>query len=116
MGRLVLVLFAISRPEESQGPGGSADREGVDGDKNADVVLKPGNVVSIRQLAGWQDIGASVTITGEVEHAGSYGIEQGERLSSVLKRAGGFRVDAYRPPPSWSACRYANWVSRPASR
>jgi protein involved in polysaccharide export with SLBB domain len=36
-----------------------------------------------------------VTITGEVEHAGSYGIEQGERLSSVLKRAGGFRVDAY---------------------
>ena len=57
--------------------------------------LKPGNVVSIRQLAGWQDIGASVTITGEVEHAGSYGIEQGERLSSALKRAGGFREDAY---------------------
>ena len=36
-----------------------------------------------------------MTITGEVEHAGSYGIEQGERLSSVLKRAGGFREDAY---------------------
>jgi protein involved in polysaccharide export with SLBB domain len=67
----------------------------LDGDKNADVVLKPGNVVSIRQMAGWQDIGASVTVTGEVEHSGSYGIEQGERLSSVLKRAGGFRVDAY---------------------
>jgi protein involved in polysaccharide export with SLBB domain len=67
----------------------------LNGDKNADVALKPGDVVSIRQLAGWQDIGASVTINGEVEHAGGYGIEQGERLSSVLKRAGGFRESAY---------------------
>lgn len=69
----------------------------LEGDKNADVLLKPGDVVSIRSLAGWQDIGASVTINGEVEHAGSYGIVDGERLSSVLKRAGGFRRDAYPP-------------------
>ena len=69
----------------------------LDGDKTADVVLKPGDVVSIRRLSGWQDIGASVTINGEVEHPGSYGIEDGERLSSVLKRAGGFREDAYPP-------------------
>ncbi len=61
------------------------------------MLLNPGDVVSIRQLAGWQDIGSSVTITGEVEHAGSYAIELGERLSSVLKRAGGFREDAYPP-------------------
>jgi len=67
----------------------------LDGDKSADVVLQPGDVVSIRQLAGWKDIGASVTIRGEVEHAGSYGIQEGERLSSVLKRAGGFRESAY---------------------
>ena len=67
----------------------------LEGDKSADAMLKPGDVLSIRRLAGWQDIGASVTINGEVEHAGSYGIEDGERLSSVLKRAGGFRADAY---------------------
>jgi protein involved in polysaccharide export with SLBB domain len=83
-GQKVLVSHSIVEVEKA-----------LDGDKNADVALKPGNVVSIRQLAGWQDIGASMTINGEVEHAGSYGIEQGERLSSVLKRAGGFRVDAY---------------------
>ena len=65
------------------------------GDKQADVVLKPGDVVSIRQLAGWVDIGSSVQINGEVEHPGGYGIEQGERLSSVLKRAGGLREYAY---------------------
>jgi len=67
----------------------------MEGDKKADVTLKPGDVVSIRQLAGWKDIGASVTISGEVSHAGSYGVDQGERLSSVLKRADGFREDAY---------------------
>ncbi|HEY1803071.1 MAG TPA: SLBB domain-containing protein [Terracidiphilus sp.] len=69
----------------------------LEGDKSADVVLKPGDVVSIQQLAGWQDIGSSVTIRGEVEHAGSYAIQTGERLSSVLMRAGGFRTDAYPP-------------------
>jgi protein involved in polysaccharide export with SLBB domain len=69
----------------------------LDGDKSADVVLQPGDVVSIRQLAGWQDIGSSVSISGEIAHAGGYAIEPGERLSSVLKRAGGFREDAYPP-------------------
>jgi len=72
-----------------------AIKKALDGDKDADAVLKPGDVVSIRRLAGWQDIGASVTISGEVVHAGSYGITDGEHLSSVLKRAGGFREDAY---------------------
>jgi protein involved in polysaccharide export with SLBB domain len=70
-------------------------QKALDGDKNADVVLKPGDVISIRALAGWQDIGATVTIRGEVEHAGSYGVQAGERLSSVLRRAGGYRKDAY---------------------
>jgi len=70
-------------------------QKALDGDKNSDVILKPGDVVSVDQLAGWQDIGSSITITGEVEHAGHYGIDLGERLSSVLKRAGGFREGAY---------------------
>lgn len=70
-------------------------QKALDGDKSADVVLRPGDVVSIPRLAGWQDIGASVTINGEVEHAGAYGIIPGEHLSSLIKRAGGFRADAY---------------------
>jgi protein involved in polysaccharide export with SLBB domain len=64
-------------------------------DKSADVILKPGDVVGIRQLTGWNDIGSSVTVGGEVTFSGTYGISEGERLSSVLKRAGGFREDAY---------------------
>ncbi|MGD0096253.1 MAG: SLBB domain-containing protein [Terracidiphilus sp.] len=65
------------------------------GDKNANVTLQPGDVVGIRQLTGWQDIGASVSVNGEVAFAGTYGIQEGERLSSVLKRAGGFSKDAF---------------------
>lgn len=65
------------------------------GDKLADIVLKPNDVLTIRQLVGWSDIGASVVIKGEVAYPGTYGIEEGERLSTFVKRAGGFRKDAY---------------------
>ena len=61
----------------------------------ADVLLKPGDVLTIHQISGWNDIGSSVALEGEVTYPGPYGIQEGERLSSVLKRAGGFRVTAY---------------------
>jgi polysaccharide export outer membrane protein len=64
-------------------------------DTNSNVPLRDGDVLTIRQLAGWNDIGASVSLAGEVQHPGSYGIKPGERLSSVLKRAGGFAPQAY---------------------
>ena len=64
-----------------------------DMDKN--VPLRDGDVLTIRQLSGWNDIGAAVNLEGEVEHPGNYGIKPGERLSSVLKRAGGFAPQSY---------------------
>lgn len=64
-------------------------------DANADVVLKPGDILSIHQITGWSDIGESVTIDGQVRYPGSYGFSQGERLSSVLRRAGGLLDTAY---------------------
>lgn len=60
-----------------------------------DVSLKPGDVLTIHQLSGWNDIGASISLQGEVTYPGSYGLQDGERLSSVLRRAGGFRATAY---------------------
>jgi protein involved in polysaccharide export with SLBB domain len=62
---------------------------------DANVPLKPGDVLTIHQLSGWYDIGSSVSLEGEVTYAGPYGIQEGERLSSVLKRAGGLRPTAY---------------------
>ncbi len=62
---------------------------------NIDVPLKPGDILTIHQISGWSDIGASVTINGEATYPGSYGLQEGERLSSVLRRAGGLRTTAY---------------------
>jgi polysaccharide biosynthesis/export protein len=65
------------------------------GESNANAILKNGDVLTIRQLAGWDDLGASIVLKGEVKHPGTYGIRPGERLSSILERAGGFQDDAY---------------------
>ena len=65
------------------------------GEPDADVALKPGDILTIHQITGWNDIGASVTIEGQVRFPGSYGFQEGERLSSVLRRAGGMRSTAY---------------------
>lgn len=66
-----------------------------DSESGADIVLKAGDVLTIHQISGWNDIGSTVTLKGEVNYPGPYGIQEGERLSSVLKRAGGFRPTAY---------------------
>jgi protein involved in polysaccharide export with SLBB domain len=65
------------------------------GDAQADVALKPGDILMVHQMTGWTGIGQSVNIEGQVKYPGSYGFEDGERLSSVLKRAGGFLSNAY---------------------
>jgi protein involved in polysaccharide export with SLBB domain len=62
---------------------------------NADVPLKPGDTLTIHQITGWNDIGESITIDGQVKFPGNYGFQDGERLSSVLRRAGGFLSAAY---------------------
>jgi protein involved in polysaccharide export with SLBB domain len=65
------------------------------GDSSANLPLSNGDVLTIRQLPGWNDLGASISVKGEVKNPGTYGIRPGERLSSVLMRAGGFQSDAY---------------------
>jgi protein involved in polysaccharide export with SLBB domain len=65
------------------------------GEADTDVLLKPGDVLTIRQIGGWNDIGGAVSVSGEVMHPGRYGIQRGEHLSSILKRAGGFSNEAY---------------------
>jgi protein involved in polysaccharide export with SLBB domain len=70
-------------------------RSALTGDTTANMALRPGDVLTIRQAPGWHDIGATVAIRGEVLHPGSYGIQPGEKLSSVLERAGGFSPQAF---------------------
>ena len=66
------------------------------GDTNATAAtLRNGDVLTIREMPGWGDLGASITLRGEVVHPGKYGIKPGEKLSSVIQRAGGFTSQAY---------------------
>lgn len=67
----------------------------MSGDVNQDIRLRNGDVLAIRQIAQWNDLGASVTVRGEVQHPATYGIEPGERLSSLLMRCSGFTAEAY---------------------
>jgi protein involved in polysaccharide export with SLBB domain len=64
-------------------------------DPKADVLLKPGDVLTIREITGWSEIGQSVTIDGQVRFPGTYGFREGEKLSTVLQRAGNLRETAY---------------------
>ena len=65
------------------------------GKEGQNLVLRDGDVLTVPQLAGWNDIGATVTLRGEVRKPGVYGIQPGEHLSSLLKRAGGLLPTAY---------------------
>ncbi len=79
-------------------PGGehqSMDLMAVFHDANLNFPLKDGDVLTVPELPGWKDLGASITVRGEVRNPGVYGIRPGERLSSVLKRAGGLLTTAY---------------------
>ena len=67
----------------------------LSGDTNEDIPLRNGDVLAVRQLPQWNDLGASVTVRGEVLHPATYGIQPGERLSSLLMRCNGFTSEAY---------------------
>jgi len=65
------------------------------GRADQDKLLLNGDVLTVRQNPNWNDLGATVTLRGEVQHPGTYGIGPGESLSSVLEKAGGFTSQAY---------------------
>lgn len=64
-------------------------------DPHSDVPLKPGDILAIHQITNWNDMGESITVRGQVKFPGSYGFKDGDRLSSVLRRAGGLLPTAY---------------------
>jgi polysaccharide biosynthesis/export protein len=67
----------------------------LSGSEAENVSLHEGDVLTVRRNPGWNDVAASATVQGEVLHPGSFGIRPGEKLSSLLDRAGGFSSEAY---------------------
>lgn len=60
----------------------------VRGDRSADLVLQPADMLNIKQLPQWSDQ-EEITLKGEVRFPGTYSIKRGETLRSVIMRAGG---------------------------
>lgn len=63
-------------------------------DPENNVLLKDNDHISVHSIPEWE-LYEAVTIFGEVRFPGSYNIEKGETLSSLIERAGGFTERAY---------------------
>jgi protein involved in polysaccharide export with SLBB domain len=62
------------------------------GDADQDLLLKPLDEVTVRtELRAPRTVG----VTGQIVRPGAYTVAEGERLSSLLERAGGFTERAY---------------------
>ena len=59
------------------------------GDPGADILLRPYDILIIKPIPQWVEPG-TIELAGEVRFPGKYPIHQGETLSSVMQRAGGF--------------------------
>ena len=71
-------------------------KEALNGNPDHNILLEPFDSVQIRRLPNWvEEAERYVSLSGEVMFPGSYPIYKGERLSSVLARAGGYTPKAY---------------------
>lgn len=70
----------------------------VEGDLNnagKNIKLEPFDVITIRKIAGYL-VPGSINILGQVQFPGPYSFKnRNERISELIKRAGGFTPDAY---------------------
>lgn len=70
--------------------------EALKGNPEHNLLLKNYDELLIRRLPDWtEEKDRYVTLTGEVVFPGKYPVGRGERLSSVIERAGGFTEKAY---------------------
>ncbi len=63
-------------------------------DKADTFIVQKHDEINIKRVPGWSDR-KTVTLKGEVKFPGTYVIHNGEKLSSVIKRAGGFTDNAF---------------------
>jgi protein involved in polysaccharide export with SLBB domain len=68
----------------------------LEGDPVQNKELQPDDVLIVRGVVDWPEAtDRLVTLNGEVKYPGIYSISKGERLSSVIARAGGYTDKAY---------------------
>ncbi|MCE5274438.1 MAG: SLBB domain-containing protein [Syntrophaceae bacterium] len=69
-------------------------KSALEGDKGGNLPLKEDDYLFVRAVPEWQ-LYRTAQITGEVKFPGTFTIQRGERLSSLIERAGGYTDKAY---------------------
>jgi len=69
-------------------------KKALEGDPAHNVVLMPYDRLFVKRIPDWREV-KFVTVSGEVKFSGQYTIKKGEKLSSLLERAGGYTDKAY---------------------
>ena len=70
--------------------------EVLKGNPKDDLLLAPMDELTVRKIPNWSDEKERyVSLQGEVQFPGVYPIYKGERVSAVIRRAGGFTEEAY---------------------
>ena len=69
-------------------------RRALSGDPAHNVALKPYDRLLVKRIPEWREE-RFVEVGGEVRFPGSYVVKKGERLSSLIERAGGYNDNAY---------------------
>ncbi|MCK5616867.1 SLBB domain-containing protein [Candidatus Pacearchaeota archaeon] len=63
-------------------------------EKGRDIVLQDNDYVLIQEIKNYGRV-ATITVEGEVVFPGIYSVKEGDRLSNLLQRAGGYTKSAY---------------------
>jgi len=69
-------------------------KKALAGDPTHNIILKPNDRLLVKKIPAWDNM-KYVTLTGEFRFPGRYTIQPGERLSSLIERAGGYTPLAY---------------------
>jgi polysaccharide export outer membrane protein len=64
------------------------------GDESADLLLQPFDLLNVKEVPEWSEQ-EQISLVGEVRFPGTYPIQRGETLRSVLDRAGGLTSLAF---------------------
>jgi protein involved in polysaccharide export with SLBB domain len=68
----------------------------MSGDPAQNVVLARNDKIFIRSMRGWESE-RNVRLSGQIYYPGTYVVFDGETLGDLIRRAGGFKPDAYLP-------------------
>jgi polysaccharide biosynthesis/export protein len=64
------------------------------GNADANILMMPHDELLIRTISNWRST-TSMSVQGEVKYPATYSVTEGEHLSDILVRAGGYTDEAY---------------------